>query len=532
MLPVFRELVFAVCIRKVFPHMSHTLLAQTSSTTLPTDRPLAAVAYCDGSCKYSNPGHIGWGVHGYIYHLDEVKTPVVVDGHLITDRGYVAADKRKYHADKIRDVEVVNYFDFMGSSLQIGSNNYAEMQAVYLTLQELEMHNLTAIAIYTDSEYVKKGLIDWCRNWEYAGWKKPDGSYVANYEQWVRLYSKYKQLKATGMELRIEWVKGHNDVMGNVQADILAGTASNCSLDKVVKEVFKYSPGKHYWKPEIERHPFMNFKRVYFNSVPEYNVPGHYFQADSGAADHLIGKRIPESGFSVIRLHEPDVAIESVKARQYDVSKELNAIVMMKLDRVYSKDIHPYLVDHGKYALNPSRKNLNVEFFDKQPVTVEMNPTGLSMRAIDSFNLLEELLEKFHFHEENGYDHTSNRTQLNCHDLTSFFFDIEHKVVKKGVPPVEKHKLKTEFIPGMKNTSVAIVETYKEEERTVQVPLIMGIDMPPRNNLKRLEDESPKVCLITWRESENSIRYATVITCQSGVGIWSNFFADKIFFTP
>jgi hypothetical protein len=55
--------------------------------------------------------------------------------------------------------------------------------------------------------------------------------------------------------------------------------------------------------------------------------------------------------------------------------------------------------------------------------------------------------------------------------------------------------------------------------------------MPPRNNLKKIEGLNPRVYLITWRESQQSIRYATVIVTDVGYGIWSNFFADRIFFS-
>jgi hypothetical protein len=387
---------------------------------------------------------------------------------------------------------------------------------------------LNIINVYTDNKYVRDGITDWCKSWEKYGWRKQDGTSVANHEWWIRAYSLYKELIASGVSVTINWVKGHNDIMGNVQADILAGTGTNYSLDRRLQTEYKFSEPKGYWKQDIEKHPFLTFKRIYFNSVEQYNVPGHYFQADTAGADLLIGKRIPETGLSVIKLRDQDTVIEAVKQFQYKVAKDSNAIIMMKLDRVFSKGIYPYIEDHGGYCLLPNKGNLNINFFDKQPVTVEVNPTGLSMRAIESFNLLEELLDRFLQGRENSFNQVDNNIQLNAHDITDTFYIKEEKTVKKDL--VTQFVLRPEFVVGFKDMSVTIEEPFEGSDISLKVPLILGTDLPPRNSLKRLESHKPTVYLLTWRESPGSIRYATVIECETGIGIWSNFYADKIFF--
>src|SRR5574343_1104636 len=98
---------------------------------------------------------------------------------------------------------------------------------------------------------------------------------------------------------------------------------------------------------------------------------------------------------------------------------------MMKLECVYSKEVYPYLAEHGKYCLIGNRQNLNVSFFDKKPVSVEMNPTGLSMRALDSFTILEDLLDKFLEYRDTGFHRPDNTIHLNAHDITDVFYDRE-----------------------------------------------------------------------------------------------------------
>lgn len=486
-----------------------------------------AVLYTDGSCKYTNPGFIGWAAHGYTYKINADVKPSIVENHLITNEGYFPLGA-KHHQSTVQAVEVTNYLDFFGSSLLMATNNEAELQAFTHALERIATMSLNVVNFYTDSQYVRNGIVDWCKNWERYDWKKQDGTSIINYEWWMRAYALYKKLIASGMIVNVNWVKGHNDIFGNTHADILAGIGTNYSMDHVLRHEFKISPAKGYWKNEIEKHPFLNFKRVYFNSVDQYNIAGHYFQADTGGADLLIGKRIPETGLAVIKLKEAEPAIEEVKKRQYDIAKESNAIIMMKLDRVFSKEVYPYLIEHGKYSLLPSKGNLNISFFDKKPVTVEVNPTGLSMRAIESFNLLEELLDGFLQSRANGFDQANSPISLNAHDITAHFYNTEEKQVKKEV--VSQLILKPEYIVGFRDTSIEIEEPYNNSPVKLKIPLILGTDLIPRNSLKKLETHKPTVYLLTWRESPNSIRYATVIECDSGIGIWSNFFADKIFF--
>lgn len=497
---------------------------------------LGAVIYTDGSCKYTNPGFIGWGGHGYTYRLASGIKPTVAEGHHATNEGYIPVGRKK-PLDTEKPVEVIKYLDFLGSSLSQGTNNEAELQALTHSLERLSEPELglSIISIYTDSQYVKNGITDWCRNWERHDWKKPDGATVTNHLWWIRAYSLYKQLLSKGIAVTVNWVKGHDDVFGNTHADILAGIGTNYSMDNVGRTEFKLSDAKGYWKQEIDRHPFLNFKRVYFNSVDQYNIKGHYFQADTGGADLLIGKRIPETGLAVVKLTEHDQAIEDVKTRQYEIAMDTNAIIMMKLDRVFSKDVYPYLSEYGKYSLLSSkanhygtRSNLNINFFDKQAVTVEVNPAGLSMRTLESFNLLEELLDRFLQYRENGFNLVDNNIQLNAHDVTSTFYEKEEKTVKGDT--LTNYTLKSEYVVGFRDMAIEIEEPYNSSLVKLKVPLILGTDLLPRNNLKKLENHKPTVYLLTWRESENSIRYATVIDCESGLGIWSNFFADKIFF--
>jgi len=492
---------------------------------------LGLVAYTDGSCWPTSNGYMGWGVHGYTYPVEEVSTPVMVMDYHHTDCGYRKKNELgwKFGSQTPKFVVPQAYLDFMGSSLKLGTNNIAEIHAVTKTLQYALDNKVVRITIFADSEYTRQSLMQWCPGWERNGWIKHDGREVANKEDWKVAYSLLKQYKEKGGKIQMFHIKAHTGLVGNVQADALAGIAANYSTAGIFHETLHTTPVKGYWKLDADRNPLLNFKRVYFNSNEKYNTPGTYFQADTGAADHLIGKRIPETGLSILKLNEPVKVIEDVKRRQYDVAQEVNTIIMMKLDRVYDKEIYPYLQEHSHLALRPGKGNLNLNWFDRKPVTVEIGTTGLSMRAIDCFNMLEELLGKFQANIKGETKNTGEGNPVNVHDITSEFYEYNEVQVRKD--RVMKCTLKPEFGVGFADMTLYIDEPHEDSTVKLKVPLILGTDLLPRNNLKKIESLNPKVYLITWRESSQSVRYATAITCDAGIGIWSNFFADRIFFS-
>lgn len=509
----------------------------TEETTQQENKPkLAAILYTDGSCKLGSQGptgysgYIGWGAHGYIFELNKVPSKeTIVENHYVTNKGYVRAGDFKSTINKTTAiaVEPIKYLDFYGSSSSMATNNVAEIIAFCYSLEHLTAQGVDTFIVLTDSQYLKRGISEWCSTWERNGWKR-EGLMIPNHELWMRTYTLYKSILAKGGSVVIEWVKGHDDIFGNVHADVLAGVAANYSINKVIKNEFTVTDVKGYWKSEVDRHPFINHKTIYFNTVKDYNTPGCYFQADGAAIDLTIGKRMPETSLSVIQLKEPDVAIETVKERQYRIAKESNAIVMLKLDRLYSKDIYSNVINHGIHCLNPSKGNMNISWFDKKPITIEQNPTRLSIRAIEAFNLLEELLGKFCDLRKTGFLQPGDAIQMNAHDITNFFYDVQEKGGKHETSL--KYILKPEFVVGFTNTKVTVTEPYEGKDCVVNVPLILGLDLIPRNNLKKLENLNPKIHLITWRESKNSLRYATVIDCDDAIGIWSNFYSDRIFF--
>jgi ribonuclease HI len=491
-----------------------------TETAQDTNAPLGIVMYTDGGSR-PNPGNAGWGAHGYLYTLEPSKKGTGLSRQKITREGYVLPSEVGNHTL----VTPLEYYDFFGTTGFNKTNNAAEVDAIYYSILKAKEKDVKRIRIFTDSEYARRGLEEWAEIWARNNWKKSDGTAISNAEHWIRLLSAIQELKEKKIDFEISWVKGHVH-FGNIIADKLATLGvSYLNAGKPFSECIT-TPAQGYWKNDILRHPFIHYKRMYFNSGEEYNTPGVYYLAD-GANDFIIGKKMPDSCYAIIKLDEPDNVLESIRNRQIEISNLINSVVMMRLDKVYNPEVFPYLERHGGYALlQEKRSSFNLNFLDDKPLTVEQNPAGLALRAVENIGLLESVLARYQ--ETLTYpDLHHPKYNMTVHDVTALFYEKEVKQKKKET--IETLKLKPEFKVGFTHLEVNLTLDHFNAPKSVTLPYILGLDLPPRNNLKRLETMNPTIHLVTWKESEASFRYATVIRAGKDIGIWSNFFASRIF---
>jgi ribonuclease HI len=98
------------------------------------------------------------------------------------------------------------------------TNNRMELTAVIRALEALKRP--VRARLYTDSEYVRRGIREWLPGWKARGWRTADRKPVKNQDLWLRL----DELSA-GHEIEWHWVPGHAGVPGNERADRLANAA-------------------------------------------------------------------------------------------------------------------------------------------------------------------------------------------------------------------------------------------------------------------------------------------------------------------
>jgi ribonuclease HI len=98
------------------------------------------------------------------------------------------------------------------------TNNRMELTAVIRALEALKRS--VAAQIYTDSQYVMRGTMEWLPAWKARGWRTAGRKPVKNQDLWERL-----DALSTQHRLEWHWVPGHAGVAGNERVDRLANEA-------------------------------------------------------------------------------------------------------------------------------------------------------------------------------------------------------------------------------------------------------------------------------------------------------------------
>ena len=133
--------------------------------------------YADGACK-GNPGPGGWGA---LLRMGEV-------------------EKELYGGEAAT------------------TNNRMELTAVIRALESLKRR--CKVRLYTDSQYVQKGISSWIHAWKRRAWRTADKKPVKNVDLWQRLDALAQQ-----HDIEWHWVRGHAGHPENERADALANRA-------------------------------------------------------------------------------------------------------------------------------------------------------------------------------------------------------------------------------------------------------------------------------------------------------------------
>jgi ribonuclease HI len=97
------------------------------------------------------------------------------------------------------------------------TNNRMELTAAIRALETLRQR--CRVELYTDSQYLRRGVTEWLPGWIARGWRRKDGE-LQNEDLWRRLAA-----TAAGHEVHWKWVKGHAGHRQNERADQLATAA-------------------------------------------------------------------------------------------------------------------------------------------------------------------------------------------------------------------------------------------------------------------------------------------------------------------
>jgi ribonuclease HI len=106
----------------------------------------------------------------------------------------------------------------LSGSAPATTNNRMELLAAISALEALKRP--MSVRLFTDSDYLRKGITTWLPAWKQRGWRTADRKPVKNQDLWQRLE---QALARHRVEWR--WVRGHSGDPDNERADQLARTA-------------------------------------------------------------------------------------------------------------------------------------------------------------------------------------------------------------------------------------------------------------------------------------------------------------------
>ncbi len=110
----------------------------------------------------------------------------------------------------------------------VTTNNRMEMMAVIEALSALRQP--CQVALYLDSEYVRKGITEWIHGWKARGWRTAAKQPVKNVDLWKQLD---ELVSSTEHRIEWHWVKGHAGNPGNERADALANKGVERALGRL-----------------------------------------------------------------------------------------------------------------------------------------------------------------------------------------------------------------------------------------------------------------------------------------------------------
>ncbi|MDY6867900.1 MAG: ribonuclease HI [Chloroflexota bacterium] len=97
------------------------------------------------------------------------------------------------------------------------TNNRMELRAALEALCALT--ESCQVTLYTDSEYLKRGITEWLPNWKRRNWRRKGGK-LANVDLWMKLDEEMGR-----HQVHWRWVRGHSGHIMNERVDKLARKA-------------------------------------------------------------------------------------------------------------------------------------------------------------------------------------------------------------------------------------------------------------------------------------------------------------------
>lgn len=458
-------------------------------------------------CRNNNYAKlVGGAVHGYFGDSTSgnKNTNFSPSGTLATVKGY---EIKGPESEASTLLKVHGFIDCLSTYQATIPETEVILTVVEKALRGATEYNPTKVVFMDIPLYIKKGVEEWHAHWERNNWRKQDGSPVLFANRWKSLLASINLLKDSG--LVVEFITGTEKTLTEATTHVktLANIAANRKAVDI-HDCVKSEP-RGYWKPLDEKPTLLCHKRMLFNS--ETPVGNRLHCLDPADDDLFIARKIPEASYSLVELNDtPDIVLNATKVQAAN-SHGLNALTVLKLDNLYTSAHLRYYKTYNDLTLVPASGHLVGlnSVLDELSITSELNPPAVAYRAIELFSILNEIMDDVNKPEEGGlFTYT---------DITDLLYSTDEKKKTRS--------LRQEYIVGYTKLPV-VVKTAKGDKK---ISLSMGLDLPNRNILKRLEKEMLKAVVVVEDITERSFRYSTYIETTEGKAVYTNVFSNTQF---
>lgn len=483
------------------------------------------VCYCDGGFLL-NYKLGSAGVHGYTYEGMSEKQENVNAKWTPTPSGYV--EKK----DGIESVAIIEYLDIAKGVHDVTSSSQAELHAIYELLKWVDNHSeqFKSITVFTDSKNIVSGITSWINKWRNSNWKTAAGEPVKFTELWKSVDEVLTRLRE-GTEITFQWIKGHSGHIGNDKADNLADRGIILAQNRDDETVIRVSKRQGYWNPTPSIAPprLLSGPRLYTSTYNrtrfDADAPNIYYIGSHGGKERLAeeqGKVYPCNYLSVIRTNTSDPVIGELTDLILDMEEKrggiLGTLVTFNIQNLLTARFYDEVLKEGLRFTERKYKPLIVNSATGSPLAEEIWPVGRGFRLADYCVTLGGILEDI-----------DKSRGVRRESILKYFF--EDHVKKDGTTELKIRKGMTSAVKSLKIDAGFSTSTKDMDEISFKrkVTLIIGTDTPARNVLSALAKEIVAFDIVSWRESNNSVRYGTYIKLSTGEdGIWAKYDANLI----
>uniref|UniRef100_A0AB39CDA9 ribonuclease H n=1 Tax=Pseudomonas phage RVTF4 TaxID=3236931 RepID=A0AB39CDA9_9VIRU len=475
------------------------------------------VLYTDGSFRQNKAG---WGIHGYTYNN------VAMSSKANTKQQPTAKGYKDVPASET--VTVIDYIDAYGRVENNPTNNTAELSAAINAFDYAIKTESKSLTMLMDSEYVRKGLLNFVPKWQKNNWIKSDGNPVANVDYWKQLVELKTSWEEPKRKLELLWIKGHSNDMGNDKADANALLGGGHEAKAPPVEV-KQAGEKINKLKKQPVNPLVMESRLLFGFNTGEEPDGYYYMYNLGRmhnyghkpqdtpkdklakADLLVGRPISEATFGVYKAYEPDSYLEELiglhaKAFPSD-NPELGII---NLANAYNANIRNNIETAGSDLLTKHDDILVMATGDYKLISRTLNPPRRANDAVMVFHQLQRQLD----------DYLTGKLGdgIETFDITADFFEQ----VSSGKKEIRQ------LLKSITQQTESVNPKIKFRGQEIELRLCLGLDIPTRNQLNRIGAGYTKAEVLVIAVGPMAYTYATVFMTDEGSAIYQSPYTQFI----